>query len=65
MKLKITGLAWLMAMALPCMGAVIPSSDERVTNLSVERTDNSLLVNMTLDLTGLRQKSAPETRLSP
>ena len=65
MKLKITGLAWLMAMALPCMGAVIPSSDERVTNLSVERTDNSLLVNMTLDLTGLKLKSDREITFIP
>lgn len=65
MNLKITGLAWLMAMALPCMGAVIQSSDDRVTNLSVERTDNSLLVNMTLDLTGLKLKSDREITFIP
>ncbi len=41
------------------------SGDSRISRLDVERTDNNLLVNMTLDLSDMKLKSDREVSLAP
>ncbi len=44
---------------------VLVSEDPRVSNLEVERSENNLFVNFTLDLSGLKVKSDREVSLFP
>lgn len=56
-----------LAMLLPvtAMAESLVSSDPRVRDLEVERSENNLFVNFTLDLSGLKIKSDREVSLFP
>lgn len=63
-KIILTVSAALMT-SLTSISGILPVSDSRVSRLEVERTDNTLLVGMTLDLGGMRLKSDREVSLAP
>lgn len=65
MRMKMLSFAAALIVALQSPAATLESADSRVKDLSVERTDNNLLVNMTLDFTGLKLKSDREVTFIP
>lgn len=65
MTIKMLSLGAALLVAVQSPAAILESADSRVKGLSVERTDNNLLVNMTLDFTGLKLKSDREVTFIP
>ncbi len=66
MKLKTTiSLLLIVTAFMPSFAENMATDDPRIKKLDIERTDNSLLVEMSLDLSGMKLKSDREVTLTP
>lgn len=66
MRFKIIIIAFLVAVALvPVKAERFATEDLRIQQLDIERTDNNLLVEIILDLKGMKLNSDREVKLTP